>query len=201
MNCPCKLSIFLLFRLTLLANIQIMETTQLLAYNKVYSDYFNSESLQTQLKKAIEVIENSSRLFFIGNGGSNSISSHMMEDYGKMARIPSYAFSDPPLITCYANDYGYENIFKEWLELHMQKGDTLIAISSSGNSENIVRGIEKAQEKGAGIITLSAFESTNKIATKGDVNFHIPVKSFGIAECFHQVILHVILDEIIIRMS
>ncbi|WP_066755469.1 SIS domain-containing protein [Crocinitomix algicola] len=164
-------------------------------YNKVYNTYFENEAFIAEFRNALNTIKSAKKIFFIGNGGSNSICSHMMEDFAKVARFQTFAFSDPALITCFSNDYGYENAMKEWLKIYLEKGDLLVAISSSGNSPNINNAVDYANELGANIITLSGFKENNKLNGKGHVNFHIEAESYGIVECFHQVILHALLDE------
>ncbi len=167
---------------------------QIEQYNKHFSEWFSSPEIKKGIDDSISLLTGAKRIFFLGNGGSNSISSHMMEDYGKILGYQTYAFSDAALITCYANDYGYENAMAEWLKLHFQKGDVLIATSSSGESKNIVNAAGVAREKGGKIITLTGFSSGNTLSKMGDANFYLNVKNYGMVECFHQVILHVILD-------
>lgn len=169
---------------------------QLSMYKEAFASYFNNEQFIAQLNEAVKKVQSVSRIFFIGNGGSNSICSHMMEDFGKIARKKTFAFSDASLITCYANDYGYEHAMAEWLKLHMEPGDMLVAISSSGKSPNILNSVQVAKEKAAFVITLSGFEKGNPLSGSGNINFHIPVKNYGIVECYHQVILHIILDTV-----
>ena len=164
-------------------------------YNKFYSEYFNGAKFQEHFTAAMKLLQNRKRIFFVGNGGSNSICSHMMEDYAKIARFQTFTFSDPAFITCYANDYGYENAMKEWLEVYFEKGDLLIAISSSGNSENILNAVKKSQEKGGDVLTLSGFNPENELRKKGVVNYFLEIENYGVVECFHQVILHAMLDE------
>lgn len=170
---------------------------QLDSYKKEFSNYFNSESVVQDMQKSIDLIRSNTRgIFFIGNGGSNSICSHMMEDFMKFAKYPTYSFSDAALITCYANDYGYENAMREWLSAYFTDKDLLIAVSSSGESANILNAAKYAREKGGSVITLSGFKSGNSLKQLGDINFHIAANSYGIVECYHQVILHVILDSL-----
>jgi D-sedoheptulose 7-phosphate isomerase len=119
----------------------------------------------------------------------------MMEDFAKIAKFQTFAFSDAALITCFSNDYGYENAMKEWLAIYLEKGDLLVAISSSGSSENINQAVDFANKTQAEVITLSGFEETNRLNKKGKVNFYINSNSYGVVECFHQVILHALLDE------
>lgn len=165
-------------------------------YNKHFNEWFNSPELKQNIEHSLALLKTTKRIFFLGNGGSNSISSHMMEDYGKIGGFQTYAFSDAALITCYANDYGYENAMAEWLKLHFQSGDLLIATSSSGQSKNIVNAAKVALEKNGNLITLTGFTENNALRSMGHVNFYLNVSDYGIVECFHQVILHVILDSI-----
>lgn len=169
---------------------------QIALYNKHFSDFFSSAELQKQVEESVTLLKSVRRIFFLGNGGSNSISSHMMEDYGKIGGFRTFAFSDAALITCYANDYGYENAMAEWLKLHLDAGDMLIAISSSGESKNIVNAAAVAKSKSAKIITLTGFGEKNALSQMGDINIYLPVKNYGIVECFHQTILHIILDSL-----
>lgn len=169
---------------------------QLNSYKTFFDSYFNRSEVTNQISDAIHLLKNKKRIFFIGNGGSNSICSHMMEDYGKIAGYKTYTFSDASLITCYANDFGYENAMAEWIKLHIESEDVLIAISSSGNSKNIINGVNQAKSVGCDVIALSGFKSNNILNTLGNINFYLPIDNYGIVECYHQVILHVILDEL-----
>lgn len=166
-------------------------------YNKAFAEYFESETIRKGISEAVAMIKPAKRLIFIGNGGSNSICSHMMEDYMKIASKQTLSFTDAALITCFANDYGYENAMAEWVNFSFQPGDILVAISSSGESKNIVNAVNRHKSNGGIVITLSGFESNNTLSTLGDINFNTPGRNYGIVECFHQVILHAILDELV----
>lgn len=168
---------------------------QISTYTEFYNSYFGTKEFDAHFSSALEIIKNAKSIFFIGNGGSNAVCSHMMEDYAKIGRFRTYGFSDPALITCYANDYGYEQAMAEWMKLYFEKDDLLVAISSSGNSKNIINAAEVAIEKQGKLITLTGFKPDNKLRTKGEVNFYLPAENYGIVECFHQVILHALLDE------
>jgi len=165
-------------------------------YKSLFDKHFENPSLRANIKESVKLIKGSKRILFVGNGGSNAISSHMMEDYMKIASIPTMSFSDPALITCFANDYGYENALKEWINFNFQEGDLLMAISSSGESLNILNAVQKHKSLGGIVITLSGFKSGNKLSKSGLVNFLVAEENYGIVECFHQVILHAILDEL-----
>src|SRR5947207_762067 len=85
------------------------------------------------------------RVFFIGNGGSAAIASHMAEDWLKAGNIAAMAFNDAALITCLTNDLGYDTVFSAPLKVHGGPWDVLVAISSSGRSSNILKAVETAK--------------------------------------------------------
>jgi|TARA_B110000879_G_C11165298_1_gene510909 D-sedoheptulose 7-phosphate isomerase len=164
-------------------------------YNKFYQEYFVSENFKSNFDIALNTISKAKNIFFIGNGGSMAICSHMMEDYAKIGKFRTHAFSDPSLITCYANDYGYDHALKEWLKIYFEPNDLLVAISSSGNSQNIINAVSYAQEQGGQVIGLSGFKPDNKLNSSTYINFYLGIENYGVVECFHQVILHALLDE------
>lgn len=133
-------------------------------------------------------------VFFIGNGGSAAIASHMAIDFWKNGGIPAMAFNDGSLLTCLSNDFGYKHVFEKPIEMFANNGDVLFAISSSGKSENILKGVEAARLKGCSVITLSGFGSENPLSTKGGINFYVPSNEYGPVEVTHQYICHWILD-------
>ena len=134
------------------------------------------------------------RLFFIGNGGSAAIASHMTADFMKNGKMQTVSLYDSSLMTCMGNDYGYESIFSRPLTVLAQKGDLLVAISSSGNSTNILNAIQTAKEKRMKIVTLSGFEKENRICRLGTYNLYVPISHYGIVESIHNLILQQIVD-------
>jgi D-sedoheptulose 7-phosphate isomerase len=99
-------------------------------------------------------------------------------------------FSDLSLITALANDMGYIHVFAEPLRQHAEKGDMLVAISSSGKSPNILAAVEVAREKGLVIVTLSGMGPDNPLRRAGDLNFHVAAGTYGYVETSHAAILH-----------
>ena len=138
-----------------------------------------------------------SKLMFIGNGASASISSHMSTDYWKNAGIRAIAFNDSALLTCISNDYGYEHVFEKPIEMFADTGDMLFAISSSGKSENIIRATQAARSRKCEVITFSGFERDNPLRSMGDYNFYVPSQNYGPVEIIHLSICHCICDNII----
>jgi D-sedoheptulose 7-phosphate isomerase len=163
-------------------------------YKQKFTEFLNDPVLTAQISEAAEMIQQHKRIFFVGNGGSNAICSHMMEDFAKVLRYESFSFTDPALITCFSNDYGYDNAMVEWLKVYFKQYDILVAISSSGNSANINNAVDFVNSVNKKVITLSGFRPDNKLRAKGLVNFYLDANSYGIVECYHQTILHCILD-------
>jgi D-sedoheptulose 7-phosphate isomerase len=145
----------------------------------------------------LALAQTSKKLMFIGNGASAAISSHMAADFLKNGGIETMAFNDGPLLTCIGNDYGYKHVFEKPIERVAHEGDLLIAISSSGNSENILLGVDAARLKGCEVITLSGFSPHNPLSSLGNVNFYAPSQEYGPVEVVHHAICHCVLDMII----
>lgn len=139
------------------------------------------------------------RLMVIGNGGSAAIAAHALEDYANMAGLRTMDFYSPALLTCIANDYGYENVFVRPIEIWAEKDDVLFAISSSGKSPDILKACQTAREKSCHIYTFSGFEPDNPLRSQGRINFYVPSTHYGFVESAHQVIIHCILDLFLLR--
>ena len=133
-------------------------------------------------------------LFFIGNGGSAAICSHMAIDYTKNGEYKAMAFNDAAAITCLSNDFRYREVFSYQLKRWAKKDDIVFCISSSGESDNIIDAAKVAKEKGCFVITLSAFKPDNPLRKMGNINFYVPTMEYGYAEITHLSILHSILD-------
>lgn len=166
----------------------------LTTYKQKFAEFMNSALIDQQIDDAVALIKQHQRIFFVGNGGSNAICSHMMEDWAKVLKYEAFSFTDPALITCFANDYGYESAMKEWLKVYFKPNDILVAISSSGNSPNINAAVDYVNTINKKVITLSGFKQENPLRNKGIINFYLDATSYGIVECYHQTILHTILD-------
>ena len=143
--------------------------------------------------------KNPSNIFFIGNGGSSAIASHMTADFMKNGGMNTYSLYDNALTTCMGNDYGYEYVFSRPLEFLIREGDLLVAISSSGNSANIVNAVRVAKEKNAEVLTLTGFKEDNQAKQLGDYNLYVPCMEYGIVESIHNLILQEIVDIIMKR--
>lgn len=139
------------------------------------------------------------QLFFIGNGGSSAIASHMTADFMKNGGMNTYSLYDNAVTTCMGNDYGYEYIFSKPMEFLVRENDLVVAISSSGNSRNIINAIEIAKARKAEVITFTGFEADNKAKQLGDINVYVPCFKYGMVESIHNLILQQIVDNIMER--
>jgi len=133
-------------------------------------------------------------MFFCGNGASSAMAGHMALDWLKAGEMKAISFNDPAVLTAVANDIGYENAFSLPLSRLGQAGDLLVTISSSGNSPSVLAAITVARERDMTVVTFSGLSPDNRSRQLGDYNFYVPCKTYGIAECCHQVLLHAWLD-------
>jgi D-sedoheptulose 7-phosphate isomerase len=134
------------------------------------------------------------RVYFIGNGASASMASHFSVDLAKMANVPTEVFTDCALITATGNDFGYAQSFAYPLAQRMVAGEVLIAISSSGNSTNVVEAVQLARSASVRTVTVTAMAADNTLRGLGELNFYIPAETYGNAESGHAAILHHLID-------
>ena len=143
----------------------------------------------------LESRENKTTTFFLGNGGSASTATHFVNDVSLGSRQfekPFRAISlcdNQAVITAIANDDGYENIFLQQLQTLATAGDTIVCISASGNSKNLIKAIEYARENNIYVVGLTAFDG-GYLKENCDLNIHVPTKigEYGPAEDLHMVI-------------
>lgn len=140
--------------------------------------------------------KNESQVFFAGNGGSAAIATHMTADFMKNGGVKTISLYDPAILTCLGNDYGYEYVFSKQLERLAGKNDLLVAISSSGESQNIINAIGAMKGKGATVLSLTGFDPDNTVRKSSDVCIYVPSKKYGIIESIHNLILQHVVDEL-----
>jgi len=146
------------------------------------------------------------QLYTFGNGGSGATASHVAGDflkgasYGLKKRFKIICLNDNAAsMMAIANDIGYEAIFEEPLRNFAAPGDLAIGISGSGNSENVVRGLHIAKERGATTLAFSGFKG-GKIAQMADVSVHVPVMDMEVTEDVHMVVFNIIKKEMQARL-
>ncbi len=128
-------------------------------------------------------------LYILGNGGSSSIASHCAVDFMKVLGVKASNFTDHNLITCYSNDYKYENWTKNALEIFCNDRDTVILISSSGESKNIINTAKFLIKNKINLITFTGFKKNNSLSKLGKINFWINSKSYNEIEMCHHILI------------
>ena len=158
-----------------------LEAQEILA--KFVNNPENFEKIKSAGDTIIKSIKNGGKVISCGNGGSMSDAMHFAEEMTGRFRenrgpFPAIAISDPAHITCISNDYGYEFIFSRFVESIGTKGDVLLAISTSGNSENVINAVNAAKEKGMFVIGLTG-KSGGKMADLVDLEIRTPMSDWA----------------------
>ena len=138
--------------------------------------------------------DDGNKLIFVGNGGSAGIASHMAADYSKNGNLRALAMNDSSMLTCLGNDFGYEHVFAKQIEFHGRKDDFLVAISSSGRSQNILNAAATARRMGCTVMTLSGFTPDNPLRKLGDRNIFLDSDVYSFVEIGHLALCHAMLD-------
>ena len=143
------------------------------------------------------IVNDYQNIIIIGNGGSNSVASHISQDYTKQLDKRCISFSDPSRLTCYINDYGRDKAYVEFLKDFADKDTLVILISSSGNSMHIFNCAVYCKSLGMPFLLLSGFNEDNKLNTfdGGRMKYWVDSHDYGVVETAHQVLLHSILGE------
>ena len=158
----------------------------------------NVNNLVVLKDKILETKNNSGKIIIVGNGGSAAISSHFSVDLTKNAKIRSINFNESDLITCFSNDYGFENWISEALKFYADKNDLLILISSSGKSQNMLNAADTAKNMNLNyVVTFTGFEQENPLSKKGHLNFWVNSSAYNFIENIHQIWLLSVVDLII----
>ena len=152
------------------------------------------EGTSAAVDMVLAIAPKSGKIMLVGNGGSAAIVSHMHNDVCKAVGIRGLVFNEAPLLTALTNDDGYEFAFERCVRLWASPGDLLIAISSSGRSENILRAVRAAINLGVATLTMSGFSPENPLRQLGDLNFYVPSDRYGFVEIAHQALGHCITD-------
>ena len=166
---------------------------------------FNNEENFQKIEKAgdlmVEAINNQGKIISCGNGGSMCDAMHFAEELTGRYRenrpgIAAMSISDPSHLSCVANDYGYDFVFSRYIESVGKAGDVLLAISTSGNSKNVLLAIEAAKQKGMKVVGLTGKDG-GKMAGVCDVEIRAPHAPFADrAQEIHIKVIHSLIDHI-----
>lgn len=163
---------------------------------KINQKEIDSNFFFNKLNELIKQVKaNRGRLFFFGNGASAAFSNHMALDWSKNGGILALSISDSAMLTALANDYNFEGCFLEFLKINQPNpNDLVITTSSSGNSKNVVNVLEYCKANKITSFGLSGLNESNQTENLSDLSLFVPMKTYGIVECIHQVFHHVYLD-------
>ena len=164
---------------------------KIIGENSDSSSFFHELNEQTK-----KVKQKDGRLFFFGNGASASFSNHMALDWSKNGGILAFCLSDSAMLTALANDYDFEGCFLEFLKIYSPtSNDLVVTTSSSGNSKNIVKVLEYCKENNISSFGLSGLNEGNKTEILSHFSLFVPMKTYGMVECIHQLFHHIFLDK------
>ncbi len=165
---------------------------------------YSINNIETEAELFLETIKsiilnlrlNKNKIYFFGNGASAAFANHMALDFSKNGKILSRSLSDSALLTALSNDYSYENAMVEFLKIEgVTKEDLVITISSSGNSPNIISVLNYCKANKIKTLGLSGLKNDNDSIQTSNFSIYVPMKTYGMVECIHQIFLHLILDD------
>jgi D-sedoheptulose 7-phosphate isomerase len=156
----------------------------------------NQKDFLALVKLTKETSRKKKKIILVGNGGSAAMSSHVSVDLTKQCGIRAINFNEADLITCFGNDYGYENWIKEALNKYYDKGDLVILISSSGNSTNHIVAAKFCKKNKIKLVTFTGFNGKNKLSKFGILNFYLDSKNYNQIEMTHHIWLLLLCDYI-----
>ena len=171
--------------------------------------FMNDEEQLKKIAEAgtilVESLRNGNKIISCGNGGSMCDAMHFAEELSGRFRndrkpLPAVSISDASHISCVANDYGYDFVFSRYVEALGNKGDVLFAISTSGNSKNILNACDAARKNGVKIISLTGKDG-GKLAALSDIEIRAPHSEYSDrAQEIHIKIIHCLIDLVELEM-
>ena len=184
--------------MNLTLNSRIQAFARIIALTQVSNVRNQAGDLEAEIKslrgRLAQLKTDRQNLYIVGNGGSAGVAAHAVTDFFNVAKIRASTLHESSLLTCMANDFGYEHAVARMLGQLLNPGDMVMAISSSGNSMNMRNAAMISREKGAFLITLTGFASDNPLRSLGDINIWLDSCDYGFVEVGHQFILHNIAD-------
>jgi D-sedoheptulose 7-phosphate isomerase len=159
-----------------------------------YIDEKSKKKFIKTLNLFLNLKKKKKKILIFGNGGSAAMASHFSVDMTKIGQIRTVNFNESDLITCFANDYGYENWVSKAISFYFDKGDIVVLISSSGESQNMINAAKLVKKKKIKLITFTGFSSSNRLKKYGDLNFWVNSKIYNHVENIHQFWLLMLSD-------
>jgi len=146
---------------------------------------------------ALEVKGRKAKMMFGGNGASASAAEHGAVDFTKQGHVRGVTFHDPNLITCFANDFGYDQWLTKAIEHYGDDGDAVVLFSVSGTSPSVVNAARYAKARSLPVVAFSGRHSDNQLRALADIDLWVPSHSYNLVECIHQIWLTATIDLIV----
>ena len=146
---------------------------------------------------ACTVRDHGRKMMFGGNGASASLSEHGAVDFTKQGRVRAVTFHDPNLMTCFANDFGYDNWLAKAIEHYADEGDAVVLISVSGTSPSVVNAAKYARERGLPVVSFTGRNRDNPLMKLSDVKFYVDSHAYNVVECIHGIWVTATIDFVI----
>lgn len=163
-------------------------------YKEILFESRNDELILKLRDKVKETNNKKGKLIFFGNGASASLASHAATDFTKQAKIKAIAFNDHNLITAFSNDYGYDQWVVKALEFYACPNDSIVFISVSGTSPNLVNGLKYAKSNYLDTISLTGSNKNNFLRINTDCSLWVNSKAYNIVESIHTIWLTLVID-------
>lgn len=158
------------------------------------------EAINDALNLLLETFENDHTVYIFGNGGSSATASHYQNDFNKgISEYTEKKFNflclndNIATVMAVANDIGFEEVFRFQLQGHIKPGDIVMAISGSGNSQNVLNAVEYAKKQGNKVIGITGFQG-GKLKNLSDISLHVPINSMQITEDIHMIFDHLMMS-------
>lgn len=168
-----------------------------------YRALLSSDEIKTKIAQfadlARDIKARGKKMMFAGNGASASIAEHGAVDFTKQGGVRGVTFHDPNLITCFANDFGYDNWVAKAVEHYADPGDAVVLISTSGASPSVVNAARTAKARGLSVVTFTGRHEDNPLRALGDISFWAPSHAYNIVENLHSIWLTATIDYVIGR--
>ena len=176
--------------------IKIKNYLKKLSYKIVPNNNIINEIIKIK-NLIIKAKKNNTRILIFGNGGSAAIASHVSVDLTKNVKVKAMNFNEADLITCFSNDYGYEKWIEKAVDFYADKNDTLVLVSSSGKSMNMINACKAAKRKKIKVISFTGHTKNNPLSKIANLSLWIDSKAYNFVENTHQIWLLTVCDLII----
>lgn len=171
------------------------------SYFQQYRDLLINDEIKARIAEfaalALEVRASGRKMIFSGNGASASISEHGAVDFTKQGGVRGITFHDPNLMTCFANDFGFDHWVAKALEHYGDPGDVVVLISTSGRSPSVVNAAHAARRLGMKVVSFTGRDADNPLKMAADLSFYVPSNAYNIVENLHSVWLTATVDYVI----